>query len=126
MVRFLDERNVLINDYKDESALYYTELKMALRNAGLGLVEVPYHPNSQSSDIDATGVYINYLQVRGIVFVPQFGSANDDLALKRFEEVFQGQKIVPVLASEIAKEGGVLNCITWNIYKEGLPAGISV
>lgn len=98
---------------------------MALRNAGLGLVEVPYHPNSQSSDIDATGVYINYLQVGGIIFIPNFGSANDDLALKRFEEVFSSHKIVPVLACEIAKEGGVLNCITWNIYKEDVPAGIS-
>jgi agmatine deiminase len=54
--------------------------------------------------------------MNGIVFVPKFGIKEDDIAVKAFEKIF-GKPIVQVDSSEIANDGGVLNCITWNIKK---------
>ncbi len=88
---------------------------IALSNSALYWEEIPYNPYDNETDIDATGIYINYLQMNGIVFVPKFGIREDDVAFKALERIFEGQKIVPVDSREISEDGGVLNCITWNI-----------
>ena len=49
------------------------------------------------------------------VIVPVFKSTIDEKAMKILENVFKGRTIVPIEANEIAKWGGILNCITWNI-----------
>lgn len=117
MVRFLEEDTVLINDYSREKKLYYSELRMALRNANLNYIEVPYNPYQNKKEIDATGIYINYLQMKNILYLPVFGLREDDQAVRQFEELFIGSKIVPVHSKEIAKDGGVLNCISWNVKR---------
>ena len=52
------------------------------------------------------------------IILPTFKSQNDDKAYKVIEEVFKGQTIETIESSEIAREGGVLNCISWNIKTE--------
>ena len=49
------------------------------------------------------------------VIVPTFRRKEDDEAVKILENVFRGQTIATVDSSEIAREGGILNCISWNI-----------
>jgi agmatine deiminase len=55
--------------------------------------------------------------MKDIIFVPQFGFKEDESVIKILSSKFQKSKIVPVLCNEIAKEGGILNCISWNILK---------
>lgn len=55
---------------------------------------------------------MNFLETEKRVFLPVFGDAQDEVAVKRAKEVFD-KKIIPVNISEIAEEGGVLNCISW-------------
>ena len=63
----------------------------------------------------ANGDYINYLQMENTVIIPTFGIKEDDIAVKQFETIFAGQNIVTIDSNEIANDGGVLNCISWNI-----------
>lgn len=49
------------------------------------------------------------------VIVPTFKTKYDDKAIKVFEDVFKEQTIKTVESNELADEGGILNCITWNI-----------
>ena len=51
------------------------------------------------------------------VIIPTFKRKEDDKAIRILEQVFKGQTISTVDSNEIAKEGGILNCITWNIQK---------
>jgi len=51
------------------------------------------------------------------IVIPTFNREEDEKTVKIFEEVFKGQIIRTLDSNEIAKEGGVLNCITWNIKK---------
>ena len=118
MVRFLDEKTVLINDYDyEEDGEFVSSFKASIHNAGLDWIEIPYNPYDNKFDLDASGIYINYLQILDIIFVPQFKFAEDDKAMKKLKSLFPKSKIVPVLSNEIAREGGVLNCISWNIKK---------
>ncbi|MDD3051643.1 MAG: agmatine deiminase family protein [Candidatus Cloacimonetes bacterium] len=114
-VRFLDENIVLINEMANEDAEYSFCLKKKLTEAKLSFIEIPYNPYKNKNNLDATGLYINYLQMRNIIFLPVFGIKEDDTCLKLFRQVFPKSQIVPVKSNAIAKDGGVLNCISWNI-----------
>jgi agmatine deiminase len=112
-VRFIDKNRVLINDYSKEKPEFQRAFRMALNNAGLDWTEIPYNPNSK----DAEGIYLNYLQMKQAVIVPIFKHKDDGKAIKIFEKVFKGKHIATVESNEVAKEGGILNCITWNIKR---------
>lgn len=113
MIRFLDNNTVIINDYKNENSSFVRAFHIALHNAGLDYIKIPHNPNTNSNY--ATGYYINYLQMQDTVIIPIFGTDEDGCAVKEFEQIFPNQKIAVVESNEIAKLGGVLNCITWNI-----------
>ena len=122
MVRFIDSETVLINDYSKEKPEYQRTFRMALHNAGLDWREIPFNPYDNKSLYNAEGVYFNYLQMKQAVIVPTFKRKEDEKAVNILEQVFKGQTIATVDSNEIAIEGGILNCITWNIQttKNGL------
>ena len=120
MVRFIDESRVVLNQYPRENKLYsdfYKTVWSSLKNAGLEIVEMPYTAWRNNKELDACGCYINYLQVGRTVFLPAFGQHEDSVAAARLHELLPGHNIVQIDCSELAKEGGVLNCISWNIVK---------
>lgn len=120
VVRFVNNRLVLINKYRKEDGAYKKSLIAALTKSKLSYIEVPYNPYYNKSSIDATGIYLNYIHVGNVIFLPVYGLKEDDKALKLFQKVFPKYKIVPVRSNSIAKQGGVLNCISWNVAKEYL------
>ena len=70
---------------------------------------------SNKTSKDATGCYINYLQVGKIIFLPVFDRKEDKKVEDMFNTIFKIHDIVPVISNELAEEGGILNCISWNI-----------
>jgi len=118
MVRFLDTNTVIINDYSKEKKEFQRSFKIALDNAGLTSIEIPYNPYDNNTDDQANGDYLNYLQMEKIVIIPIFGMKEDDIAMRKFEQLFAGQTIRTIDSNDIADEGGILNCITWNIKRE--------
>ncbi len=115
MVRFIDDNTVLINDYSKESVSYQRNFRMALHNAGLEWIELPYNPYQNFSADSACRVYINFLQMQQAIIVPVFNSHFDEIALRVICEAFKGQVIRTVNSVELAEQGGILNCISWNI-----------
>ena len=115
MVRFYEDDCVLINAFLEEDSEIHKRLKTSLKEAGLKIIEIPYHITTNQYNYQAIGVYINYLQMNNIIVVPTFGIPEDDKTVKQFEELFAGQTIATINCKDIAKQGGVLNCITWNI-----------
>ena len=51
------------------------------------------------------------------VIIPTFGIKDDEIIVKQLETIFAGQNIVTIDSNEIASDGGILNCISWNIKK---------
>ncbi len=118
MVRYYNDNTVLINRYRaNDKPAFQKRFKTALRKEGLHLIEVPYNPYRNADYDSAVGMYINYLQVKDLVVVPTFGLLEDELALRQFEDLFPFCDVVGLESRVIAVQGGVLNCITWNIHQ---------
>jgi len=118
MVRFLDENTILLNDYsKEPNQEFVSHLQAALHNTELDIIEIPTSIFDNVDTDDATGDYINYLQMDGFIFLPTFKRKEDDQVVKQFEDLFKGTTIVPVESNQLSKDGGILNCISWNIKK---------
>lgn len=117
MIRFIDENTVIVNDYSKETEEFYRAFEIAVHNTGLECIKIPYNVYNNKSNDNANGDYINYLQMENLVIIPTFNLKEDEIVMRQFEELFRSQRIVTVESNEIAKDGGILNCITWNIKK---------
>ena len=115
MIRFLNDDTVLINDYSKENKAFKKAFETAIREAGLHYETIPYNPYSNKNYDQANGCYINYLQMEGLIILPVYSLPEDEIAVRLFEDLFRGQTVKSVHSNEIALQGGVLNCITWNI-----------
>ena len=117
MVRFLNDDTLLINDYSlHESQNFINAFHRALKGTGLNCITIPcpykYNPKNKGQ---VRGYYINYLQMGKTVIVPTFEKKEDDIVVRQFEQLFEGHQVGIVNCNDIADEGGVLNCISWNI-----------
>jgi agmatine deiminase len=115
MVRFLDDDTVFINDLSKENHQLQTSFKMSLHNAGLDWIEIPYNPYNNSSRSRANGTFLNFLEISDFVLIPSYGMKEDEEALKIYDTYFCRKKIKTIDCNAIANDGGILNCITWNI-----------
>ncbi|HEY5408847.1 MAG TPA: agmatine deiminase family protein [Ginsengibacter sp.] len=119
MVRFINEDTVLVNQYPKDKTYedFAYSLRWSLRNAGLNYVEFPYTAWQNKDGNDATGCYINFLEIGNYIFYPVFADYSDQLALIQLQNVFKDRKFIDIDCRDLAKLGGVLNCATWNILK---------
>ena len=108
VVRFVNENTVLGNASPYKTG-YEQKVKRALKKHGISCLDFPYF---DSTGISAVGSYLNFLETEKHIFLPVFGDALDETALKCAREIFN-KKIIPVNINGIAEEGGGLNCISW-------------
>lgn len=117
MVRFLDDNTIIINDYKKEKSQFFKAFELAIHNTGLDYVRIPYNVYDNKSYDQANGDYINYLEMENAVVIPTFGLKEDEIVVKQIEQLFPNQNICIIESNELANDGGILNCITWNIQR---------
>lgn len=115
MARFINKDTLLINNMRKEEPKAFTNLITSLHNAKLNWQLFPFNPSENESDDDATGIYLNYLELSNFIILPTFGLLSDNEAILKATEVFPDKKIVPVLSNEPAIHNGLINCLTWNI-----------
>lgn len=113
MVRYVSDNHVLINQYKDIDPEFRQKLIDALSPYFSEISELQYGKASSSQ----SWAHINYLQVDNYIFVPQLGIMTDKLAREQISKVFPTSKVVPVEVKGIVKNGGALNCVSWNHYE---------
>ena len=112
MVRFVDDNTVLINEYSEKDFKYKKVLTDVLEREGLKYIEIP----STDNMTNAIGLYINYLQFDDVIIAPKFNIKNDNKILISLYKIFGNKyKILQIDCTEIAKAGGVLNCISWQL-----------
>ena len=116
-IRFLDDKTVLINDLSKELDWYQSSFLIALHNAGLAYEILSYNVYGNKKYEDATGTYINFLEMENAIFMPTFGLHEDDMAFKKMSQLYPGRQIVKIPSNEVSLVGGVLNCISWNIKR---------
>jgi len=117
MIRFVDENKVLINGYFNE---YDRKFKDNFFSALDGLEIIELNFNVKYPNDDTNWGYINFLQTKNAILLPQFGIDEDEQAFEQFEKIFpeyaKHERIEKVNAEKIVNEGGgVLNCLSWTI-----------
>ena len=111
MVRFVNDNTVLINEYSKKHNKYKKKLTDVLEKENLKYIEIP----STDNITNAIGLYINYLQFDDVIILPKFNIKNDNNILISLYKIFGNKyKILQIDCTEIAKNGGVLNCISWS------------
>ena len=108
MVRFLDEKTVLVNRPLSPHG-FETKVKKALCSSGFAVLDFPFVLSGNDS---AVGCYLNFLLTNEAVFLPVFRIPEDKSALKEAQGIF-GLPSVAVPVRELAEAGGCLNCISW-------------
>ena len=117
MARFIDSETVLVNEFNREDMNAYIDFHAALLNSGLNWKTFPFDSNAYESDDDATGLYLNYLELEDFLVLPTFGIPTDELAIEKAIEIFAGKELITVRSNEPARNNGILNCLTWNIKR---------
>lgn len=126
-VRFIDEDTVIIaaypKKYTSENLFAYKlaeELSNQLGN-NYKIIrienEIISDESSRAVTASATGNYINFLKLGSKIFLPQYGIHQDLTAYKTLKYELPACEIIRVNIKDIrqiSKDGGVLNCITWN------------
>ena len=126
-VRFIDEDTVVIAAYPKKYTsdnLFACKLAEELSNR-LGdnykIIrienEIISDESSRAVTTSATGNYINFLKIGSKIFLPQYGIHQDLTAYKTLKYELPACEVIRVNIKDIrqvSKDGGVLNCITWN------------
>lgn len=113
MVRFIDGTSVLVNDYSAVDHRFGAQLIDELTRHGLSIRTMPYFHASQTSGgiPAAVGCFTNFLHTSKVIVAPTYGHHFDDQALQTLESAFPSPPVVGIECSNLANEGGVLNCI---------------
>lgn len=111
VLSILDNKTILLNDYKVE---YSDSIYKILKAHHFNIELIPYNPYSNKTYQSAKGIYINYIEKNNLLLVPIFNQVEDDLAIKKLSELFPQKCIIPILCNDLAKEGGLLHCISWD------------
>ena len=113
MIRFIDEDTVLVSDYSKVDPGFGVRLIEVLRRNRLAIETIPYfhEKRSRAGIPSAVGCFANFLHTEKVLIAPIYGSKHDHLALRKLESVFPGLPIVPLDCTNLAREGGVLNCV---------------
>ena len=92
---------------------WYYAFLMALRSAGLKWQILPCNTKENKSDNDGTGIYLNFLHLDDeTIVMPVFRLPEDEAAARILKSLYS-KTIIPIQANELAREGGIINCISW-------------
>ena len=119
VVRFLDERRVVMNDFSSVDPGYGDRVRKVLEKSGLEVTTLPMFEEKKRrrpGDLpSAVGIYINYLRVGNVVVLPGYNRPEDQEAVEKAQRAMPCATVLQLQCRSLAEEGGVLNCISWTI-----------
>ena len=116
-VRFLNSTTLIGNDLGFEYQYWSKLMKKVLKDHGLEYINMPAFEHSiKGNDYHAIGYYMIYLEVGNLIIFPVFevpGNKDQD-ALDLMAKLYPGKIIEPIVLNEVALEGGLMHCVSWN------------
>ena len=115
MVRCISDDVVLMNNYTDFDPGFGKRLAQALEP--YFYVEMLGYDTPRCSRL--SWAYLNFLRVKNTIFVPGLHTKEDPLALQQIQQFYPDCKVIQVQGcEELARDGGALHCVTWNILAD--------
>ncbi len=115
MVRYIGANDVLMNCYENLDPNLHDQLKDILSRH--------FHVETLHFKIPRCSkyvwAYINFLLVGRCIFVPGLGIEEDKLAIEQIQSFYPNHKVIIIDGCmDLVREGGALNCISWNILTD--------
>lgn len=114
-VKWCGGNRILMGNHGDEYPEEAAAIRRALEAKGFEVTEMRFADKVPAPRTDLSWAYINFLQVGHHIFMPTFGIAEDTVAEGYIREAFPDCTIHGIESTEIAREGGALHCIAWNV-----------
>lgn len=115
LIQWTGGNRVLMSNHR----VFYPEeaddIRGRLEDKGFEVTEMLFDVPNPNTDFN--WAYINYLRVGNKIIVPTFGIAEDKQALKYICEANPNCIVRGFRMREIARNGGAIHCITWNIRR---------
>jgi agmatine deiminase len=120
LVKLIDSNTILGNDLDFEYKYWSKAMRNLIASKNFKYINMPIFEYKEKEFPDsAIGCYMNYLEIGDLIVFPIFEvSGNKDKeAIDLMTELFPNKTIEPININPVAREGGLMNCITWNIKK---------
>ena len=93
---------------------WHHSFRNTLYNAGFKIETLTYTPDENQPDKSAKGVYLNFLLLEDKLIMPTFDDKQNDAQAAEILEHLYMREAIKIEASELAAEGGIINCVTWS------------
>lgn len=111
IVHYAGNGKVLLTNYGDFSTYYFDKYRKIL-DKRFEIITLKYKVRRFHK---RSWAYINFLQVKNLILVPQLGTEEDEQALEQISDTFPECDVIGIPALEAVRRGGALNCISWNV-----------
>lgn len=111
IIHYLGDNRVMMTNYADFDIAMARKFTRLLEKH-FDVIPLSYNTKRKHKH---SWAYINFLQVGRMVLIPQLGIPEDGQALQQISEAMPRCKVIGVPAMEAVRNGGALNCISWNV-----------
>lgn len=111
IVHYIGNNRVMMTNYADFDAEMAKRFHRILENY-FEVIQLRYNVKRKHA---RSWAYVNFLQVGKLVLVPQLGIPEDEQALQQIADAMPRCEVVGIPALEAVRNGGALNCISWNV-----------
>lgn len=126
--RFLDEETILLPQFPQEFKMennYVNQVYKLLQERLPSKYKFIFIPNTASSDVNTEGIYssygnyLNFFRLENNIIFPHYSNDEENRKeiLRIFKKSFPQLNIYFINCDDLSYWGGVLNCITWVLYK---------
>ena len=119
-IKWCGGNRVLMGNHGDKYPAEAAAIRKELESYGFEVVEMRFNGRVSSPCTDLNWAYINFLQVGRNIIMPIFRIEEDEIARQFIQEAFPDCTIYQIEMTDIARKGGALHCISWNILPPDL------
>ena len=115
-IKWCDDNRILMGNHGDCYPEEAASIRRILESYGFEVTEIRFKDKVDTPCYEFNWAYINFLQVGKNIIMPKFDIDEDAIALQYIQTAFPNCNIRQIEMKEIAKKGGALHCLSWNVY----------
>ena len=115
-IKWCGDNRILMGNHGDCYPEEATSICRILESYGFEVTEMRFKDKVETPCYNLNWAYINFLQVGKNIIMPKFNIEEDAIAQQYIQNAFPDCVIRQIEMADIAKEGGALHCLSWNVY----------
>ena len=119
-IKWCGDNRILMGNHGDCYPEEAASIRRILESYGFEVTEIRFKDKVDTPCYEFNWAYINFLQVGKNIIMPKFDIDEDAIALQYIQTAFHNCNIRQIETAkemkEIAKKGGALHCLSWNVY----------